>query len=239
MHDSFERMINLYILIDQKRKKIIIILLFFLIALLLLIFIKSTNNELAVYGTGSFRIIVDPGHGSIDTGTHFNGLYEKDINLKLARILTVKLKENNIRTAMTRNEDQLYKDSRNKDLKRRPTLTGKLKTDLFISLHVNQYHTSQPSGSQIFYKTNSDKSKLLAKTILKYLIKIRPENDREITPGNYYVLNQADCPAVLIEIGFISSPIDRQLLTDNKYLEKMANAITAGIIEYLKTNFYN
>ena len=41
-------------------------------------------------------------------------------------------------------------------------------------------------------------------------------------------------PGVLIECGYLSNYIDRKLLQDKKYQEKLAKVITNGVIKYLK-----
>ncbi|ACL69551.1 N-acetylmuramoyl-L-alanine amidase [Halothermothrix orenii] len=186
-----------------------------------------------------FKVVVDPGHGSIDTGTHHGNIFEKDINLEIARHLVDELKKVNIIPIMTRNEDKLYQNDRNKDLKHRPEIAREYQADLFISIHINNFPTSQPSGSQVFYKPDSSESKELAKYIHEELVMIRQENNRSLSKGNYYVLKQSPCPAVLIEAGFISNPVDRKKLTDPEYQKNLARAITKGIINYLQSSFGN
>ena len=181
-----------------------------------------------------FRVAVDPGHGSIDIGTHHNQIYEKEINLIVAKKLEKKLKDVNIIPILTRTEDKLHQNSRRKDLRYRPTYANQKKSDLFISIHVNNYPTSAPAGAQVFYKPGSVKSKMLAELIKTDMIKLRKENDRSTSPGNYYVLKNADCPAVLIEMGFISNQNDRKLLADSGYQEKIAESIRDGIIRYFR-----
>ncbi len=193
---------------------------------------SSTDNM-------EFRVVVDPGHGSIDTGTHYNNVYEKNINLSIAKYLEQELKKVNIIAIMTRKEDKLYNNDRNEDLKHRPEIAQKYNADLYISLHVNNFSTSYPRGSQIFFKPGSGKSKKLAESIQNKLIKLRVENKREILSGNFYVLNKVSCPAVLIESGFLSNPDDRSKLTDMNYQKKFARAVKDGTVSYLQQQLNN
>ncbi|MFW5981390.1 MAG: N-acetylmuramoyl-L-alanine amidase [bacterium] len=184
-----------------------------------------------------FKVVVDAGHGSIDTGTSYGNYLEKNINLEIARHLAQELKKVNIIPIMTRTEDKLYRDSRNQDIKRRPQIANENNADLFISIHANNYASSQPKGSQIFYKKNSEKSKLLAEYIKEELIKIRDANDRSSQMGDFYVLNVLNCPGILIETGFLSNAEDRQMLSDPTYQKKMAQSITQGVVSYFQESF--
>ncbi|MCG8513152.1 MAG: N-acetylmuramoyl-L-alanine amidase [Halanaerobiales bacterium] len=193
--------------------------------------IPATGNDM------EFKVVIDPGHGSIDTGASYHDLYEKDINLAIGKLLRQELKSVNIIPIMTREEDKLYMDSRNKDIAYRPRLARQHQADLFISIHTNKFPSSQPAGSQIFYKSSSTQSKELAQSIQQELAKLRPENNRALKRGDYYVLNQCPCPAVLIEVGFLSNQDDRKKLTDQSYQQALASSIKSGIINYFQTRF--
>lgn len=193
--------------------------------------IPATSNDM------EFKVVIDPGHGSIDTGASYHDLHEKDINLAIGKILGQELKSVNIIPIMTRVEDKLYMDSRNKDIAYRPRLARQQQADLFISIHTNKFPSSQPAGSQIFYKSSSTQSKELAQSIQQELAKLRPENNRALKRGDYYVLNQSPCPAVLIEVGFLSNQDDRNKLTDQSYQKALASSIKTGIINYFQTKF--
>lgn len=209
---------------------------FLLIGLLLMVIISyfmlkpettSLNNS-----NMEFVVVIDPGHGSIDTGTSYRNIYEKDINLTIGKYLYQEMKQFNIKSILTRAEDKLFMDSRREDIKHRPQIALENNADLFISIHANNFPSSQPSGSQVFYKPGSSLSKELAKEIKRELVNIRKNNNRSIKNGDFYVLNKTPCPAVLIEVGFLSNPEDRKLLTDPKYQKKIAVAIRKGVVQF-------
>ena len=52
--------------------------------------------------------------------------------------------------------------------------------------------------------------------------------------GPYYVLVGAQMPAILVEVGYLSNPIDRKRLQDGKFQERLADGIVNGIVNYLK-----
>ncbi|MFW6389564.1 MAG: N-acetylmuramoyl-L-alanine amidase family protein, partial [Halanaerobiales bacterium] len=219
-------------------KKILIIILFFIAILSFYLYNKRVtvpSNSRDI----NFLVVIDPGHGGIDKGTNYGHVFEKDINLKIGKYLYQELIKVNIKALMTRKTDILYADSRNKDIKHRPQAANKNNANLFISIHANNFRTSQPSGSQVFYKKASDKSKKLAEDIHNELISLRKENNRCLKTGNYYVLNCTDCPAVLIETGFLSNPEDRRLLSSPDYQKRLAVKIKNGIVEYLRNEINN
>lgn len=57
---------------------------------------------------------------------------------------------------------------------------------------------------------------------------------RRVAQAPFFVLRGAGMPAVLLELGFVTNPIESQLLTRKDYQQKIANAMTEGIINYLK-----
>ena len=52
--------------------------------------------------------------------------------------------------------------------------------------------------------------------------------------GNLYVTRNALCPSMLIEMGFISNPIEYDKLCTPDSMYQTANAIADALIEYLQ-----
>jgi len=93
------------------------------------------------------RIVVDAGHGGKDkgtTGTH--RIYEKDINLLVARDLAQKLKDSGkFEVLMTRQDDTFV------PLGRRSKIANDFQADLFISLHCNNTNHRGERGFEIYF----------------------------------------------------------------------------------------
>ena len=51
----------------------------------------------------------------------------------------------------------------------------------------------------------------------------------------FYVLIGAEMPAVLVETGFMTNPVERKRLQSQKYLETLAEGIVAGVEKYMKS----
>ncbi len=99
------------------------------------------------FGLGIRRIVIDPGHGGKDPGAiGVRGLKEKDVVLKLAKLLAKKLKEKlGVKVILTRNRDRYI------PLIQRPAIANSKKADLFISLHTNASPDKRAKGIETYY----------------------------------------------------------------------------------------
>lgn len=186
-------------------------------------------------------VVVDAGHGGNDPGkVAVNGSLEKDINLAIAKRLAWYLEQADVTVIMTRDSDSgLYSptDSRKKtsDMERRCQIMNESKADLAVSIHQNSYHDEEISGGQVFYYADSAPGKRLAERIQKRFDYVLGAENRRQPKANesYYLLLHAECPAVIVECGFLSNWREASLLGDEEYQDRMAYTIHMGILEYL------
>ena len=210
---------------------------FFLIISILL---SSCNyNYIQSSNFSSYIIFIDPGHGGKDNGTSYNDIFEDELNLKISTILYEKLLNDNIISYISRIADydlssQYAKNHKIEDLNKRIDYIESLNTTLFVSLHLNYYHSSNVNGLQVFYQKNNYESEKLAKTLQKKLNNENKKNKNHKV-GDYYLLNNCSKCGVLIEYGFLSSEYDRKKLLNDSYLDYLANIIKEGIYAYLNT----
>jgi len=81
---------------------------------------------------GKYTVVIDPGHGGKDSGAHYYGVNEKDINLSIAKKLSTYLREDGrFKVFLTRKGDYFI------PLAERQKFTSKVGADLFISIHAN------------------------------------------------------------------------------------------------------
>ena len=97
------------------------------------------------------RIVIDPGHGGDDPGAIGpSGLMEKDVTLRLARMLKARLNQSgNPNVFLTRSRD-IYVS-----LKKRTAIANAKKADLFVSIHVNGHNDGSVSGIETYYLDNT------------------------------------------------------------------------------------
>lgn len=128
---------------------------FFIIStsILVILLCCSSESEAQTKKTGVHTVVLDPGHGGKDAGCVRNGLYEKDIALKVALYLGEYIAENlpDVKVVYTRKTDEFI------ELNERGNIANKAGADLFISIHVNANRSSSPSGSET-YVMGTDKA---------------------------------------------------------------------------------
>lgn len=232
----------------MKRFTVSLIALFLVLCSVFILFSFRNNSEVNTSSTvdSDFFVIIDAGHGGEDGGTSSeDGTLEKDVNLSIARILEAMLNSAGYKTVMTRKADEQLGDTSLKtirqrkisDIKERLRLTEVNVNSILVSIHQNHYSSSLYSGSQVFYSSNSDYSKILADSIQSSIVKnIQPDNNRAIKPvgTNIYLLYNCKLPAVMVECGFMSNYEETEKLKQNDYQKQLAFSIMCGIQKYLE-----
>ena len=208
----------------------------------------NTSEEAFVASDSHTIIIIDPGHGGEDGGAiGSNGIYEKDINLAIAKQLNDMLRAAGISTVLTRSEDILLYDPTSdyhgqkkvQDLSARREIAESYENAIFVSIHMNAFPEEKYSGLQVYYSPNNPRAKSLAQHIQATTKELLlPNNSRSIKRAdqNIYLLDRLQCPAVLIECGFLSNPQECENLSDQDYQQKMALAICLSILNEISEN---
>lgn len=112
----------------------------------------ASQNLIEQLGLKVKTIMLDAGHGGKDPGAISNGIKEKDINLRMVKILGKLLQEKGFKVLYTRTRDVFI------PLEERTALANSQKADLFISIHCNAHRSSKIRGLEIYY-LNLTKSK--------------------------------------------------------------------------------
>lgn len=76
-------------------------------------------------------------------------------------------------------------------------------------------------------------SQLLASSVQSRLIYATQAKNRGVRSADFYVVKNAECPAILVEIGFITHPIEAQMLKNANYLERVSYGVASGVTAYL------
>lgn len=189
--------------------------------------ISKENSEDIIY--------IDPGHGGIDGGCEAaDGTKEKDINLFISLALRDELETMGYVVKVTRagDYDLANKSSTNHkrdDMERRCELLNQ--SNLFVSIHANEYSDSNTKGAQVFYY--GSKNKQLASCIQNVLKEMIGTNRQELEIKEKYLLINTKTQGCIVEVGFLSNQEELQLLKNSDYQRKIANAIAIGIVSYL------
>lgn len=201
---------------------------------------KETFNAWSLPLSGKI-IYLDPGHGGPDGGAGDTEALEKDIALVVAHKLRDYLQQQGALVLMTREDDRDLADPEIKglskrkamDLRRRVQLINESEADLFISIHLNSIPSPRWRGAQTFYIPNDANNKRLALLIQDEFINTLENTKRKAKIiKDIYLLEQANKPGALVEIGFLSNSEERALLINSEYQEKVAFSIYKGIMRY-------
>ena len=191
---------------------------------------------------GEICIVIDAGHGGDDPGKiGINNEKEKDINLKIAKELQQLLEQEGLKIVMTREDGNgLYQQSSNnkkvEDMRKRGEILTEADPVFTVSIHQNSYPQESVKGAQVFYYGQSKEGKKLAETLQEALVaQLDPQNHRQAKANeSYYLLKKTPSPTVIVECGFLSNSEEAALLATEEYQKKVAEAVKAGILEYLK-----
>ena len=177
-------------------------------------------------------VVVDAGHGGKEVGATYGGIYEKDVNLKIAKYVQKELEKNGVRVYMTRTSDVTT------SLASRTTLANSINADLFVSVHNNAMtNKSSINGTEVLYPTSSIvKNGITAYSLARKLQETVSANAGTYNKGiinrnNLYVLNKTNMPAVIVEVAYMTNWSDLQKLKNEEFLEKAGKSIAQGILE--------
>lgn len=198
---------------------------------------------------GQYVLIIDAGHGGLDGGaSSADGMLESTVNLAVAKRLEFLAQFFGVETVMTRTSDELdypesavtVREKKNWDQKTRAELIASVQNAVLISIHQNIYPDPRPYGSQVLYGTAQGSQELgeLAHSLL--IETLNPENRRVAEPisEKIYLMRKAQCPAILVECGFMSNPQESKLLSDSGYQTKLAMVLLASYLRYTRSAEY-
>ena len=180
---------------------------------------------------GTADIVLDAGHGGKDAGANHGDLYEKDINLAVAKKTKALLSEAGYKVKMTR-EDDTYAA-----LSDRVAFANRRNAKVFVSIHCNSSEDGSGNGIETFYAESKNwNSEKLAESIQTNIVNATGAKDREVKTADYAVILGTDMAAALVEVGFLTDKNERTLLQNEDYQQKLAEGISEGILDYLSAD---
>ena len=168
------------------------------------------------------KVFINPSYGA---STIVNGVNEREITLKIGQRIADHLKANGFETELQQLEsvEGIY------------TASNNFNANVFVAIHCNSADP-KVSGTETFFCQGSVEGPKLAEAIQKQIISTLEMVDRGIKDdtqsgvGRLAVLRKTACPAVLVEIGFISNVNDAKIIIDRQ--EDFAKAIANGVMNY-------
>jgi len=210
-------------------------------------------------------IVIDPGHGGHSSGVQGpTGVLEKTVTLALAQTLARRL-ETDYRIKISRTDDyDLALTGRTAIANRsQAALFISLHTGgsflhqtngvtvFYFDRKEKEAPFSEPTSDGLFtdnparphWKTIQKRhlidSKILAFTLQHHFEAVRPDAKIRVQRAPLTVLMGANMPAVLIEVGYLSNPVEEKKLLNPEYLLNIAASIEKGINEFFSKKIWH
>lgn len=184
---------------------------------------------------GEKLVIIDAGHGGSDPGavaTH-NGkeYHEKELNLTIANKVRDILEGQGITVVMTRDGDTYP------SLTKRYEIANSNLATMFVSIHTNSATVNTATGFEVYYSKSNNRedtgllSSDLAKTVCDEIDTLIDTRNRGVKTADHVVTKNCFMPAILVEVGFISTPGELELMFTDEFCDNFAKGIANGIIK--------
>ncbi len=174
-------------------------------------------------------IAIDPGHGGRDPGAiGVDGIQEKDIVLSVSHQVRSLLQERGYEVVMTRTDD------REVLLQPRVDTAVRANATLLVSIHANALDRSGIHGIETYYLRPD--SAELATILHRSLVRATGAADRGVRRARFFMVRETPVgmPSVLLELGYVTNPIEGRKLATPQYQAILARAIADGIETFLR-----
>ncbi|WP_432849028.1 N-acetylmuramoyl-L-alanine amidase [Amycolatopsis sp. CA-161197] len=174
------------------------------------------------------RIVIDPGHGGEDLGVIAGGLREADIAWDLARRLEGRMQATGMEALISRGPNHSPTDFE------RARFANDAGADLFLSLHSDGNPSPRAQGIASFHfgtgnGTTSTVGELLAGFIQREVVARTGLRDCRTHYKTWEIFTRTRCPAVRVEIGYLTNPDDSRKLADPAFRDIVAEGILIAV----------
>lgn len=220
--------------------------------------VPGVEGAMATVASGAV-VCIDPGHqGSSDLKTEPIGpgatetkervlggttgvatrLPEYEVVMQISMNLKARLEASGVTVVMTRMDN----DARISNAER-AEVANKAGADLFIRVHADGSTNPEASGISTLYPGTNQwtgpivgPSKVAAETIQAATVAATGAVSRGSVPRTDITgFNWSKVPAVVVECGFMTNPVEDRLLASPHYQDKLAEGMKNGILAYLES----
>jgi N-acetylmuramoyl-L-alanine amidase len=180
------------------------------------------------------RIVIDPGHGGPDPGLVVPDgplrWTEADLAFDIATRLEGRLGAAGMRVNLTRGpQPRTALSSRD-----RARLANELDADLFISVHLDGHPNPAAEGVATYHYgtasgVGSTVGERLAGLVQREIVVRTGLRNCQIHAKDWELLRLTRMPAVRVEAGYLTSPVDRERLIDPLFRECLVEGIMAAV----------
>jgi N-acetylmuramoyl-L-alanine amidase len=177
------------------------------------------------------RIVLDPGHGGDDHGAvHDDGsgsVTEAQLTWDLATRLEGRFTALGVQTWLTRGPLNGASDEE------RARLANDVGADLVLSLHVDGFNSPRANGLAVYYwgtpRSASTVGERLADLVQRELVARTGMTNGRIQNKTWTLLRLTRMPAVRLELGYLTSPVDRARLSDPLFRDTVAEGLLVAV----------
>ena len=198
---------------------------------------------------GVALVVIDPGHGGVDSGAMSAGLLEKDLTLDVAQRLQRIIRQRGFQSLLTRDGDDY------KSLANRAEFANRQRDCIFVSIHFDEAKLPTSTGVGTYYaarqferavpfsswlpflqRSSGEPPNLFSQSLAGFIQQSLVSRTQAVNRGTraeqFYVITNVRHPAVLVEGGFLTNQDDIARLGSEEYRERMAMGICEGIFQY-------
>ena len=105
-----------------------------------------------------YDIVIDPGHGGIDSGATTKEYNEETINMNISNYLKKELEKNGLKVKLTRTSTSLKSDEYYQEYNShgRAVIPNEVHAKYLISIHTNSSESSKVNGIELYTASNID-----------------------------------------------------------------------------------
>ena len=190
----------------------------------------------------NYKIVIDPGHGGIDSGASGNGIIEKDKTLEISKYMYDRFKELGIPVAITRDSDTTLSPT-----ERVNSILSKFGNNSDVIVISNHINAGGGDGAEVIYalRNNSNLANLIADNIRDANQNVRKVYQRRLPSDpskDYYFIhrNTGVTQPLIVEYGFLDGSGDDVSKLKNNWRD-LTEAVVKAIALYTNTpyNIYN
>jgi N-acetylmuramoyl-L-alanine amidase len=173
------------------------------------------------------RIVLDPGHGGTDPGVEADGVTEAELAWDLASRVEGRLTALGVQSWLTRGPNNGATDEM------RAQLANDVSADLVLSLHIDGSPSSLANGiAAYFYGAGESTSTIgerLADLAQRELVARTGMGNNRTHGKTWAMLRLTRMPAVRVELGYLTSPVDRSRLRNPQFRDAAAEGLLVAV----------
>jgi LysM repeat protein len=181
-----------------------------------------------------YKIVIDPGHGGIDSGASGNGIVEKNLTLDISKYMYDRFKELGVPVSITRLDDSTLSPSDRVD-----KILGFYGDDPNVIVISNHINAGRGDGAEVIYALRNDSrlADMIGVELGKAGQNFRRSYQRRL-PSNinldYYFIhrNTGNTEPIIVEYGFLDSSKDDVSQLKNDY-ESFSDAVVKAVLDYI------